>query len=456
MNATPVNQEQQRRAERRARIERWNAPVLERRVDVAERVALEPSLRPHVAKARKGGSSLNPVMDTDDSERALILAEEGGTIVESEADAREAAIWRFCDTAGRAAERRTRAYIVDAENSMRTQFELRPKVEQEKTLRDAVLALHGLLTKGRLQPVLPKRFSQRAPAEPFPYTGLSVRPRDLHSGVHVSDILYLLGQPARLWRLIVREGLTIGALLFEEREDAAVTLASMGWWPGDPFDPSEPKTQREINACLAAMNGPCPETLPDSSWLKSDCETWEAVETRERRSRTNRRPPDEATPPGAPGPQPSGLPGKPVERDPAAAEGKGPHGPAGQVLPLYGGEYPGEIDPDALVECWSRSGDTIAILGLRLDIVGGERIRVRVGFVLKSADRPWSAQADALVLARWADVVDAPAGDAWCSLVSNLAAAQARSGIGVRFKIELRRAAGALPPWRLAGVREYF
>jgi hypothetical protein len=167
---------------------------------------------------------------------------------------------------------------------------------------------------------------------------------------------------------------------------------------------------------------------------------------------------------GRPGPQPSGLAGEPVERDPAAAEGKGPNGPAapagappeGQVLPLDGGEYPGEIDPDALVECWSRSGDTIATLGLRLDIVGGERIRVRVGFVLKSADRPWSAQADALVLARWANIVDAPAGDAWCSLVSNLACAQARSGIGVRFKIELRRAAGALPPWRLAGVREYF
>jgi hypothetical protein len=273
MNATPVNQEQQRRAERRARIERWNAPVLERRIGVVKPTdRLAPSLRPHAAKARKSsGSSLNPVMDTDDAERARILTEEGAIMTTDQADARESAIWRVSDITKNAAERQTRAYIVNAENVARTQFEERPKAEQEKILGDAVRDLHRLLTKGRSWPVLSNRHPQSARTKCFPYEGLSVRPPDLHSNIHVSDILYLLGQPARLWRLIVREGLTCGALLFEARGDVAVVLASPGWWPGDPIDPSDPKTQREINACLAAMDGPCPETLPDSSWLKSGC-----------------------------------------------------------------------------------------------------------------------------------------------------------------------------------------
>lgn len=260
MNATPMNPEQQRRAERRARIERWNALV--RRSDAAALSSggLAPSLRPHAAKARGGASSRNPVRDTDDSERALILAEERGRLDTEEATTRENAIIGFRDVALNAAYWRTRAYVVGVENCARAQFELRPKVEQKKILRDAVRALHRLLTKG---------FPQHG--KRFPHRGLSVRPQDLYSGVHVSDVLHLLQQHPRLWRLIVREGLTTGALLFAQCDDVRVTLADPNWWPGYPFDPHEPKNEREINACLAAMDGPYPETLPESSWLKSGC-----------------------------------------------------------------------------------------------------------------------------------------------------------------------------------------
>jgi hypothetical protein len=220
------------------------------------------------AKARKRGPSLNPVMDTTESERARILAEEGGIIAEDEADIRAYAVYGFRGVAESAAVRKTRRDVMWSENFERKQFELRSKVEQEETLRDAVHALHRLLTKDRLRPVLPKRFPQWG--KRFPHRGLSVRPRDLRSGLHVSDILYFLGQPARLWRLIVQEGVTIGAFWFEEREDVAVMLANPNWWPGDPFDPCEPAAKREIDACLAAMREPYPETLPDSSWLKND------------------------------------------------------------------------------------------------------------------------------------------------------------------------------------------
>jgi hypothetical protein len=249
----------------------WEAAV-----EAAQAAAAEQNRpRPHVARAPEaeaGGPSLKHIRD--DSERALILAEEGGVIAESEDDVRASAIWGVRDTAMNAARWRTRAYVINAEKYARTQFELRPKVEQQKILRDAVLALHRLLTDGFLRPVLPKRFPQRELATPFPYRGLSVRPRDLHSGVHVGDALHLLQQHPRLWRLVVREGVTTGALWFEEREGVAVTLASTHWWwPGYPFDPSEPKAKREINACLAAMDEPYPETLPDSFWLESDCGT---------------------------------------------------------------------------------------------------------------------------------------------------------------------------------------
>jgi hypothetical protein len=238
--------------------------------EAAEAAHLTP-----VAKARTGARAssvpANPVMELDESERARILAEEGGIIAEDEADIRAYAVYGFRGIAESAAVRRPGRDVMWSENFERKHFELRPKVEQEETLRDAVHALHRLLTKDRLRPVLPKRFSQWG--KRFQHRGLSVRPRDLRSGLHVSDILYFLGQPARLWRLIVREGVTIGAFWFEEREDVAVMLANPNWWPGDPFNPGEPAAKREIDACLAAMGEPYPETLPGASWLKNDCGT---------------------------------------------------------------------------------------------------------------------------------------------------------------------------------------
>jgi hypothetical protein len=206
------------------------------------------------AKARKRGPSLNPVMDTDESERARNLAEERSDTAVGEGSARDAAIWQVRKAATSTAGWRTRDYIVSAEKSAREHFERQPEAARKKILRDTVLVLHRLLSP------------------PFSCSGLSVRPQDLLSGVHVSDILRLFGQWPRLWRLIVQEGVTTGVLWFEEADGFGVVLASRRWRPGnlfDPFDPSEPEAKREIDACLAAMEAPYPETLPDSPWLKS-------------------------------------------------------------------------------------------------------------------------------------------------------------------------------------------
>jgi hypothetical protein len=199
------------------------------------------------AKSPKTGTTTPPLKHiTDDAERDLILAEERGSQY-GEDDAREFAVIVFRDIALNAASWRTRAYVIRAEGFARTQFELRPKTEQRKILRDAVCALHRLLTT--------------APRS------LSVRPRDLYSGHHLGDVLHLLKQYPRLWRLIALEGVINGALLFEEREDVAITLANPNWRGDFASRRDEWGKDREIRACQAAMDGPYPETLPDSSWL---------------------------------------------------------------------------------------------------------------------------------------------------------------------------------------------
>jgi hypothetical protein len=192
--------------------------------------------------------SLNPVMDTTESERSAILAEEGSDVAVGEGRARNGAIQQVRKVALNTAKWRTRAYIIDAEKGAREWFERRPEAARKETLRDAALGLHRLMSP------------------PFSCGGLSVRPQDLLSGVHVSDTLRLFGRYPRLWRLIVQEGVTSGVLWFEEDDGFSVVLASRRWRPGDPFnrfDPSEPEAKREIDACLAAMAAPYPDLLPD-------------------------------------------------------------------------------------------------------------------------------------------------------------------------------------------------
>ena len=177
------------------------------------------------------------------------LAElRGKAKADAEARAREGATIAVWDAAVFYAERRTRAYIERAENRAKIWFDRRPEAEQEMILHGAVRALYRFLS--------PRGLAYRA--------GVSVRPGDLSSNVHLGDVLHLVSQYPRLWRPITLEGVASGALLFENCGSFAVVFANPNWRRN--FTSSREDRTGDIPACLKVMAEPYPETLPDPAW----------------------------------------------------------------------------------------------------------------------------------------------------------------------------------------------
>jgi hypothetical protein len=192
---------------------------------------------------------MNAALELSPTEIETVLAEEHGR-AEADVDfAREGAAIAVFDAAQFYVEGRAREHIRQAENRAGLWFASRPRREQEKILHDAVRALVDLRS-----------------TKSFPYrSGVSVRPGDLFSNVHLGDVLHLISQHPRLWRLIALEGVAGGALLFEEWNGFAVVLANPNW-QGDFVSCDREEREGEIRACVRVLAEPYPETLPDPSW----------------------------------------------------------------------------------------------------------------------------------------------------------------------------------------------